>query len=188
MKRRDAIKNASLLLGYTMAVGTSAAIMNGCKAEPKIDYTPEFLSMDQLKNVMHLAERIIPQTDTPGAMAAGVHTFIDQTISRFWEPADQNRITAGLDAFSNSVKEDNGKDFYQLDPSKQDEIIGTLAKEEGDETLFRVMRELTVSGFFTSELGQTEVLNYNPVPGPYQGCVPYVAGTPMDTSIREGWD
>ena len=91
MKRRDAIKNASLLLGYTMAVGTSAAIMHGCKAEPKIDYMPEFLSMDQLKNVMHLAERIMPQTDTPGAMAAGVHTFIDQTISRFWEKEDQDK-------------------------------------------------------------------------------------------------
>ena len=188
MKRRDAIKNATLLLGYTMAVGTSAAIMNGCKAEPKIDYTPEFLSMDQLKNVMYFAERILPQTDTPGAIAAGVHTFIDQTLSRFWEKEDQDKMIAGLNAFSESVTKENGKDFYQLDPADQDKIVGTLAQEEGNETLFRVMRELTVSGFFTSELGQTEVLNYNPVPGPYQGCVAYVAGTPMDTTMREGWN
>ena len=188
MKRRDAIKNATVLLGYTMAVGTSAAIMNGCKAEPKIDYTPEFLSMDQLKNVMHLAERIIPQTDTPGAIAAGVHTFIDQTISRFWEKEDQDKMIAGLDVFSESIQQEYGKDFYQLDPSKQDVIVGTLAQEEGEVTLFKAMRELTVSGFFTSELGQTEVLNYNPVPGPYQGCVPYEAGTPMDTTMHLGWD
>ena len=187
MKRRDAIKSASLILGYTMAVGTSAAIMSGCKAEPKIDYTPEMLNMDQLKNVMHLAERIIPQTDTPGAMAAGVHTFIDRTISRFWEKEDQDKILAGLTEFGTMVKKEKGKEFYQLEPAEQDELIGTLSKEEGDKTLFKSMRELTVSGFFTSELGETEVLNYNPVPGPYQGCIDYIEGTPLDTSHLNGW-
>lgn len=182
MKRRDAIKNASLLLGYTMAIGTSAAIMNGCKAEPVIDYVPEFLNMDQLKSVMHIAERIIPQTETPGAISAGVHTFIDQTISRFWEKEDQDKLMSKLNDFDKSVLNDNGKAFYRLDAVAQDKIITKLAKEEGDDTLFRKMRELTVSGFFTSELGQTEVLNYNPVPGPYQGCIDYIAGTPMDTT------
>jgi len=187
MKRRDAIKSASLFLGYTVAVGTSAAILQGCKAEPKIDYIPEFLNMDQLKNVMHLAERIIPQTDTPGAMAAGVHTFIDQTISRFWEKEDQDKILAEIQGFGEKVKADNGKEFYQLDPKLQDEIIGDIAKEEGEETLFKQMRELTVSGFFTSEIGQTEVLNYNPVPGPYQGCIEYTAGTVLDSTHGNGW-
>lgn len=188
MKRREAIKNASLLLGYTMAIGTSAAIMNGCKAEPKIDYIPEFLDEMQLKNIMHLAERIIPQTDTPGAIAAGVHTFIDQTISRFWEKEDQDKFITSLNTFSQNVKEKSGKQFYQLDPSDQDKIVTDIAQEKGDKTLFKSMRELTVSGFFTSELGQTEVLNYNPVPGPFQGCVDYVAGTPMDTSMHTGWN
>lgn len=187
MKRRDAIKSASLLLGYTVAVGTSAAILNGCKAEPKINYVPEFLDMNQLKTVMHLAERIIPQTDTPGAIAAGIHTFIDQTVSRFWEKEDQDKMIAGLNAFSEKVKTDHGKDFYQLEPKVQDEIVSGIAKEEGDETLFKAMRELTVSGFFTSEVGVTEVLNYNPVPGPYQGCVDYVAGTVLDSTHGGGW-
>ncbi len=187
MKRRDAIKNASLLLGYTMAIGTSTAIMNGCKAEPKIDYVPEFFSMDQLNNVMHFAERIIPQTDTPGAMAAGVHIFIDQTISRFWEKEDQDKIMSGLILFGESVKKEQGENFYELKPEVQDQIIGNLSEEKGDETLFKTVRELTVSAFFTSELGQTKVLNYNPVPGPYQGCADYVAGTPMDTSHSGSW-
>lgn len=187
MKRRDAIKSASLLLGYTMAVGTSAAILGGCKAEAKIDYKPEILSIDQLKDVMHLAERIIPQTNTPGAMAAGVHTFIDQTVSRFWEKEDQDKLLAGLSAFGKKIKADTGKSFYELEPATQDNIVTELAKEEGEKTLFKTMRELTVSGFFTSELGQTEVLNYLPVPGPYQGCVDYIPGTTMDSTHGKGW-
>ena len=41
---------------------------------------------------------------------------------------------------------------------------------------FRMMKELTLLGYFTSEIGQTQALRYNPVPGKYEGCVPYKKG------------
>lgn len=41
---------------------------------------------------------------------------------------------------------------------------------------FRMMKELTLLGYFTSEIGQTQALRYNPVPGRYEGCVPYKKG------------
>jgi hypothetical protein len=37
------------------------------------------------------------------------------------------------------------------------------------------MKELTILGFFTSEIGATKVLKYTPVPGRYNGCVPQKA-------------
>ncbi len=45
-------------------------------------------------------------------------------------------------------------------------------------TFFRMMKELTLLGYFTSEVGASQVLRYVPVPGRYEPCMDYVAGTP----------
>ena len=36
-----------------------------------------------------------------------------------------------------------------------------------------MMKELTLVGYYTSEAGATEELTYEPVPGVWEGCVPY---------------
>ena len=41
---------------------------------------------------------------------------------------------------------------------------------------FRMIKELTLLGYFTSEIGQTQALRFNMVPGRYDGCVPYTKG------------
>jgi len=37
---------------------------------------------------------------------------------------------------------------------------------------FSVIKELTIFGFYTSEVGASQVLHYNPIPGKFNGCVP----------------
>ena len=37
---------------------------------------------------------------------------------------------------------------------------------------FRTMKELTLLGYYTSEIGATKELHYLPVPGRFEGCVP----------------
>lgn len=41
---------------------------------------------------------------------------------------------------------------------------------------FTMMKQLTLLGFFTSEPGMTQAVRYQPVPGRYEGCVPYKKG------------
>jgi hypothetical protein len=41
---------------------------------------------------------------------------------------------------------------------------------------FTMMKQLTLWGYFTSEHGATKALRYVPVPGRYQGCIPYKKG------------
>ena len=62
--------------------------------------------------------------------------------------------------------------------SQKDEILQILvdaSKKEGEDQLkeiFPALKELVVVGYFTSEMGATEALVYNPIPGPYEGCIP----------------
>ena len=41
---------------------------------------------------------------------------------------------------------------------------------------FRMMKELTLLGYFTSEIGMTQALRYVEAPGRYDPCVPYKPG------------
>jgi hypothetical protein len=50
-------------------------------------------------------------------------------------------------------------------------------KKEGDPNhYFALMKQLTLLGYFTSEIGATQALRYVAVPGRYEGCIPYKKG------------
>jgi hypothetical protein len=38
---------------------------------------------------------------------------------------------------------------------------------------FHTMKELTLLGYYTSQIGATQELKYAPVPGRFDGCVPF---------------
>jgi gluconate 2-dehydrogenase gamma chain len=181
MNRRDAIKQASILLGGVLSASAISGVMAGCKAEPKIDWTPKYFSADEAGLLEAIVERIIPKTDTPGAKDAGVHNFIDQMMADFYEEKDKAAFKDGLAKIESEAKSAHGKSFVSLSPEQQDEVLTKFDKEaydpgrEKDDPphFFKTMKELTVTGFCTSEQGATNFLKYDPVPGAYHGCIPY---------------
>lgn len=181
MNRREAIQRAGLVLGYAVSAPVLAGIMNGCKAAPELTYKPVFFTEDQARLVSEVAEIIIPKTDTPGAKDTGVPGFIDKILKECYKKEDQDRFLAGLQSFDEEAKKAYGDPFIELEPAQQlefvkkihDEAIVATKKGELKERPFILMtKELTVTGFFTSEVGATKVLQYAPVPGAYHGCLP----------------
>ncbi len=181
MNRRDAIKNAGILLGGVLSASAISGVLSGCKAEPKIDWAPKYFTPEEGSLVEAIAERIIPKTDTPGAKDAGVPGFIDQMMAEFYEEKDKNAFRDGLKAVDAAAQKAHGKPFVSLTPEQQDEVLTAQDKEAYDENrpkdapthFFRTMKELTVLGFCTSEPGATQFLKYEAVPGAYHGCIPY---------------
>ena len=181
MNRRDAIKNASILLGGVLSASAISGVMSGCKADPKIDWAPKFFTAEEGSTLEAIVERIIPKTDTPGAKDAGVHTFIDQMMAEFFPEKDKTAFRDGLKKVEAEAKSAHGKSFAALTPEQQDEVLAKFDKEAYDPGrkkddpphFFKNMKELTVLGFCTSEVGATEFLKYDPVPGAYHGCIPY---------------
>lgn len=171
------------MLGYAVTGGAAVAVLNGCKADTSDGWTPELLSEGQAKFLAELAETIIPTTDTPGAKAALVHRYIDNAIANTWEKEDQDKFLSKLPAIDELAVSLKGKSFIKLDNEERVAVITELAdeykKSDDDEHIFKVLKDLTVTGYFTSEIGATQALIYVPVPGPYQGCVPVadVGGT-----------
>jgi len=179
--RREALRKTALLMGAAVSASALSGILQGCKAAPELTYTPSFFTEDQARIVMEVAEIIIPKTDTPGAKDAGVPGFIDIMLKDCYKKEDQDRFIAGLTAFDEEAKKAYGDSFIYCKPEQQVELVTKThaaalaeAKEnkEAKRPFILMAKELTLLGFFTSEPGATQVLQYIAVPGSYKGCIP----------------
>lgn len=165
-------------MGYALTGPAIAAVLNGCK--PKLDHAfhPQFFTNAQITVISQLAEIIIPRTDTPGAIDAGVPMFIDGMLKEVYPEISQQAFLKNLKIFDNGAKKMFGTAFSDCSSSNQveyfrkhhDECLNSAEKQE--KPFIVEVKELTLLGFFTSEIGATQVLNYKQVPGPYKGCVP----------------
>jgi len=178
--RREALRKTAMLMGAAVSVSALSGILAGCKASPELTYKPDFFNEEQAGIISELAETIIPKTDTPGAKDAGVPGFIDKILKQCYSKEDQDRFLSGIGEFDKRSKEKHGDSFIYLDKEKQLEFVKAendeavkLKDKQGAERPFLLMaKELTLLGFFTSEPGATQVLQYEAVPGSYKGCIP----------------
>lgn len=169
-------------MGGAISAPAIMGVLNGCTAKPTINWKPVFFTEDQGILISQIADIIIPKTDTPGAKEVGVPGFIDTLVKDCYSKEDQEHFLAGLVAFNEQANKEQGDSFILLDaPAQQafvkkihDEAV-TMEKSENkpDKRPFILhVKELTMLGFFTSEIGATQVLQYEPVPGAYKGCIP----------------
>lgn len=179
--RREALKKTALLMGAAVSASALTGILQGCKATPELLYTPVFFTPDQARIVTEVAEIIIPKTDTPGAKDAGVPGFIDTMLKDCYKKEDQDRFITGLTAFDEDAKKAYGDSFIYCKPEQQAELVKKTHEaalkemkenKEAKRPFILMAKELTLLGFFTSEPGATQVLQYVAVPGKYQGCIP----------------
>src|SRR5579872_7322390 len=119
-------------------------------------YNPQFFTTPDYAMVERLTDLIIPSDATPGAKEAGVAEFIDFMV--FSDPDVQYGFRTGLtwlDAYSEQTA---GKKFLELTAEQQTSMLEPLAYEnktkpgmDAGRRFFRMIREFTVMGFYTSE-------------------------------------
>jgi gluconate 2-dehydrogenase gamma chain len=182
MDRREALKRTAMLMGGMVSAPAIMGVLKGCTAKPGIDFKPEFLTEDQASIVSQVSDIIIPRTDTPGAKDAGVPSFIDQILKEVYADEDRKRFTDGLAAFNEQARTEFGEAFADLEEADQTAFVKKLHDEavKAEKTItpapprpfVLTMKELTMLGFFTSEPGATQILQYVAVPGAYKGCIP----------------
>ncbi len=180
MNRREAISSVALLLGGTI-LGADA-FLSGCKPSARtINFSPTDITY-----LNEVAETILPATKTPGAKEAKVGEFMTVIVKDCYEEKDQKIFLDGMDKLNDASKKKNNKTFMDSSPEQRHDLLVVLdaeakdyqkSKKKEDPThYFRMMKELTLWGYFTSEVGAKQALRYVAVPGKYEGCIPYVKG------------
>jgi hypothetical protein len=155
-------------------------LLNQCQAAA---LQLQFFTETQRKQVAEIAELIIPTTDTPGAKAALVDRFIDLILRECYEENDRKRFVEGLDKLEKICQQTHSKPFVDCEVPIQTELLKQFEQEawtvmytSGEQHFFLMMKELTLLGYFTSEIGATQAARYVPIPGNYRACIPLEPG------------
>lgn len=172
--RRDLLASATVLLGG----GVLAPLAKALAADqvPGFSVSQAIFTLEQRALIAAIAERILPTTDTPGAIDAGVPAFIEMMVADWYAPGDRDDFMDGLGLFDGYARVHYEKAFAELTSEIQDSIL-TLAMQGRIQALggdfFQHCRQLVVLGYYTSEIGCKQERVYVPVPGHYDGKYPY---------------
>jgi hypothetical protein len=138
--------------------------------------TGRSLDAHQLGTVSHIAELILPETDTPGAASVKVPQFIDLMLTEWSPPAERDRFLMGLadiDARSHRLYGGLFLDLRAADQSAMLQALDGVKGAEGSaEDAFATLKDLTIYGYFTSEVVMKDVTHHQVIPGRFNGCIP----------------
>ncbi|MEH6548685.1 MAG: gluconate 2-dehydrogenase subunit 3 family protein [Pseudomonadales bacterium] len=184
MNRREAIKSLGIALGLSLSPALVRALSN-----PELSVHEKPLDQQYAKLIEVLSELVIPTTDTPGAIAAGVPEFINGIVSNWYTPAERDIFLSGLVDLNAEAQQQYGAPYVDLTEGQQillleaaelaaseyqsdDGMAMMLNLDEDLSPFFIKLKELVIVGYYTSEIGASQELNYNPMPMSYKGDIP----------------
>jgi hypothetical protein len=181
--RREAIRRVSALFGGAALVGQSAWLA-GCASSVRSG--GKLFSETDIALLDEIADTILPATKTPGAKAAGVGPFIAVMVEDTYDPREQAVFRDGLEVLERESRMQNGVGFIASQPEQRLALARRLDLEaieymrrpgsDARPHYFRMIKELTLLGYFTSEIGYTQAMRYVETPGRFEPCITYTAG------------
>lgn len=199
MERRELLKFIAAATGVAVVGGEF--LLSGCNNENA--GTSATFSDADIALLDEVGEVIIPTTSTPGAKAAEIGKFMKTIVTDCGTEKQQQSFMAGIPKLKEACKKLNGKDFMECNADEKKAFVLSLEKEAKDYNAkndadnkaaadkakaagqeyennpphyYSLIKQLTLWGYFTSEVGATKQLRNVPVPGKYDGALPYKVG------------
>lgn len=187
--RREAVKRVSFLLGGVALIG-GTSLLEGCAKDrgPAAAKGVGGFSTQDIAFLDEVADTILPDTaKSPGAKAAQTGAFMALMVTDTYAPEQQDIFRKGMTALDDASKKANGgAGFVAATPAQRTALLTQIDKDtktymdakkpEEPAHYFRMMKELTMLGYFTSEIGYTKAMRYVETPGRFDPCLPYAKG------------
>ena len=200
--RREVMQQVAAMLGGAALVGGDQLLAfsfdNDALARAMTQGVGTFTVAD-VALLDEIAETILPETSTPGAKAAKAGAFMALMVTDVYSEAAQRVFAAGMRSVDEACRRAHGTAFMQATPAQRLTVAEALDREQkqamdarvpapsnrapapsasNDEPphYFRMMKELALLGFFTSEIGCTKALRYIEAPGRFDPCAPHRPG------------
>lgn len=199
MERRELLKLIAVVTGSALIGGD--IFLSGCKNPAK--QSGPLLSAANIATLDEVGNTIIPDTDTPGAKATAIGAFMNTYATDCYRPDAQEALTNGLKQLDDKCNKQFGKVFIELDAAQRNQILTELEKEASEfnsalnekekpardtarmqmkefnsasRHYYTLIKQMTLFGYFSSEIGQKQALRFLPVPGKFDGAYPYKKG------------
>jgi hypothetical protein len=158
MDRRKALKNMGLAMGYTVAAPTLISIMQSCKGETVMEWTPDFFTKDQGAILTKLVDIILPKTDTPSASEVQVNLFIDRFMNEVAETEQQDFMKMAMSRFlEKAIKGAKKEDATDLNSEELEKSLAVTLKVSKEEE--KKNQELVEAYNLALENGEVATLN-----------------------------
>jgi hypothetical protein len=195
MTRREALRMMAAGAALQLAPARMLAAMRDARAVlgAKPGAAPRTLDAHQDATVKVIAEMILPRTETPGATDVGVAEFIDLMLTEWCDEPEKSRFLNGLADVDAKTQALFGRNFVDCTPLQQGEILTVLGEEmmvaiqrrherglsddipAEKEEFYPMFRRLTLTAYYTSEVGATDELHFEIIPSSHDGCVQITA-------------
>ncbi|MFI5094345.1 MAG: gluconate 2-dehydrogenase subunit 3 family protein [Candidatus Acidiferrales bacterium] len=194
MQRRDALR--LLMTGAVLPTFTPEVFAFFREAHPPAGYALRTLNPHENATVVAMTELIVPATETPGAKGALVNEFIDLILTEWATEEERANFLSGLTGVDKQSKELFGKDFVDAAPAQQTALLRSMDDAAIDElsraprsmrtprkpysqmegNFWTVFKGITLHGYYTSEIGFSQELKLQIIPGAQNGCMPIGSG------------
>jgi len=194
MQRREALR--VMFAGAVLPAFTPEVFAMFRQAQPPPGYTMRTLTGHWNDTVVAMIDQIIPATDTPGAKGARVNDFIDVILTEWALPEERKNFLDGLAGVDKQSQSLYGKNFADASAEQQlvqlraiDDAVmanrvvrprhgNTVPKPDSqlEGNFWEVFKRITIHGYYTSEVGFTQELKLEIIPGAQHGCNPMPAG------------
>jgi hypothetical protein len=186
MQRREALKQTAL---FGVATTLFPSLIQSCKEVSRLNWQPQFLSVKNAELISALIDTLLPKTETPGGLDMKVDMFIDLVYGKLKDQDGQAEMDKEMNDFDAKFKEKFGGRFADLSPENRTEFLmmeevrspkfngsvwGTAVGTQEPVGFYRNLKSVALWGYFSSKEIGLNVLSYDPVPGPFQGCIPLV--------------
>jgi glucoside 3-dehydrogenase (cytochrome c) hitch-hiker subunit len=202
VSRREAVQRVAALLGGAALVGGDRlfafsfepAVIEQAMAQGTGAFTAADVAL-----LDEIAETILPETSTPGAKAAQVGAFMALMVSEAYDARARQVFQQGLRQLEDACRQAHAVPFMQASAAQRLSLVEALDREqhavmedrapkrrvrapgsaaESDEPAhyFRMMKQLTLLGYFTSEIGYTRAMRYIESPGRFDPNAPHSPG------------
>ena len=202
LTRREVIQRVTVLLGGAALAGGDLLEAFSFDAVARLEAMAQgagaFTAAD-IALLDEIAETILPETATPGAKAAKTGAFMALMVTDVYTQREQQVFRDGMRALDEACRRANSVPFMPASPAQRLALLEALDREQktameerahaprsrapaaaaaddGPPHYFRMMKELALLGYFTSEIGYTRAMRYLETPGRFDPCAPHAPG------------
>ena len=192
MQRRDVLRMLASAAPLSVMPFELILSFQQARAQASSSAGLKTLNPHQNETIISISELIIPETETPGAKGAKVNEFIDLLLTDWFDKPDTDRFLEGLAQVDATSRKKFNADFISCSPAQQIQLMKQFDGEAmefarsqklaprshtplEDANFFYILKNLTLVGYYTSEIGFEKELGKSIIPPGHDGCAPLEA-------------
>jgi hypothetical protein len=168
MNRREALRTLALASGGMVALPEWAFGWN----PERIALRSSLFSACEEATISAIADTIIPEKDSVGAVAVGVDRFLVRLIQECYDAHVHENVRTQLRLLDRLAREETGASFRDCSQDRKERLLLSLeaSEDRAQRAFFELMKSETIRGFQTSQLVMERYLGYVMMPGFYDAC------------------